>query len=140
MKRVVVDASVAIKWFVPEIHSDAAARLLEPGLSLCAPDLILAELGNVVWKKKRRGELTPEKASEILMAFIRFDVDIQPSDRLVPAALMLASALDRTVYDTLYLTLAIARDGVLITADRRFHLAVTESGLGSYIGWIEDEL
>ena len=36
----VVDASVAIKWFVPEIHAEAARRLLREGITLLAPDLI----------------------------------------------------------------------------------------------------
>ena len=48
MKKVVIDASVAVKWFVPEIHSAAAARLLEPEIVLCAPDLIGPEFGNVL--------------------------------------------------------------------------------------------
>jgi predicted nucleic acid-binding protein len=44
----VVDASVALKWFLPEVHSDAAARLLREGYRLHAPDLIRAEFGNVL--------------------------------------------------------------------------------------------
>ena len=51
---------------------------------------------------------------------------------------MLAVSLGQTVYDSLYLTLAIARDCVLITADRKFHFAVTTIGLGSHIEWIAD--
>ena len=58
MKKVVVDASVAAKWFLPEIHSPAAERLLDPSIVLCAPDLIVPELGNIVWKKLRRNEIT----------------------------------------------------------------------------------
>jgi len=46
MKKFVVDASVAVKWFVPEIQSAAAERLLDPEIVLSAPDLILSELGN----------------------------------------------------------------------------------------------
>lgn len=48
MKKFVVDASVAIKWFVPEIHSDAAARLLDPEIYISAPDLIAPEFGNTI--------------------------------------------------------------------------------------------
>lgn len=53
MKAIVVDASVAIKWFIPEIHATAAGRLLEKNLKLLAPDLIFAEIGNILWKKCR---------------------------------------------------------------------------------------
>jgi predicted nucleic acid-binding protein len=54
----VVDASVVIKWFVPEVHSDAARRLLERSHQYVAPDLLYAETANAIWKKVRRGELS----------------------------------------------------------------------------------
>ena len=57
--RVVVDSSVAIKWFVEEPYSVEAHRLLEGyqdgTLTLLAPDLLYAEVGNIVWKKHRPG-------------------------------------------------------------------------------------
>ncbi|MFL6248079.1 MAG: type II toxin-antitoxin system VapC family toxin, partial [Thermoanaerobaculia bacterium] len=68
MIKVVVDASVAIKWFVPEIHSLAAARLLDPAVYVLAPDLIGPEIGNTLWKKMRRAEITQAEASDILSA------------------------------------------------------------------------
>ena len=61
MMKVVVDASVAAKWFLPEIHSDAAARLLDPAIALYAPDLIVPEFGNILWKKIRRRKSHPSK-------------------------------------------------------------------------------
>ena len=138
MKRLVVDASVAVKWFVPELHSEAAARLLDPEFIVSAPDLIGAELGNTVWKKVRRQEITREEAAEILTAFPSMGVEIYPSSALLLPAFELAAALDRTVYDSLYLALAVAQNGPLITADRKFHAAVLESPLASHIRWIED--
>jgi predicted nucleic acid-binding protein len=51
----------------------------------------------------------------------------------------LAITLDRSVYDSLYLALAVAQDCQLITADRKFYSAVSSSSLGSYVRWIEDE-
>jgi predicted nucleic acid-binding protein len=139
VKRLIVDASVAVKWFVPEVHSAAAARLLDPEFIISAPDLIGPELGNTVWKKVRRQEITSEEAAEILNAFPSMGIEIYPSAALLIPAFELAVALDRTVYDSLYLALAIAQDGALITADRRFHRVVTESPLGSHVRWIEDE-
>lgn len=140
MMRVVVDASVAVKWFVPEIHSDAAERLLDPSYSLSAPDLIVVEVGNTLWKKVRRGELTPDAASKILNVLEEIDIELAPSAGLVAPALGFATSLDRSVYDALYLTLAIAHDGVLVTADRKFHLAVSNSPLAGRIRWIEEDL
>ena len=54
MSLFVVDASVAIKWFLPEIHSDAALPLLAHKHLLHAPDLIFSEFGNVLWKRVRK--------------------------------------------------------------------------------------
>ena len=50
MSRVVVDASVAVKWFLPEIHSGAALRYLDDDCERLAPDLLYVEFGNVIWK------------------------------------------------------------------------------------------
>jgi predicted nucleic acid-binding protein len=56
----VADTSVALKWYAPEEDSERAAELL--GGFLVAPDLILAELGNALWKKAWQGEALPAQA------------------------------------------------------------------------------
>lgn len=140
MKKFVVDASVAVKWFVPEVHSLAAARLLDPQAYLLAPDRIGPEVGNTLWKKVRREEISLEEAREILTSLERLEVDVHPSAVLLPAALEIANALDRSVYDSLYLALAAAQSCSLVTADRKFHLAVSETALANHIRWVEDEL
>ncbi|MEO8034151.1 MAG: type II toxin-antitoxin system VapC family toxin [Acidobacteriota bacterium] len=140
MKKVVVDASVAIKWFVPEIHSEAAAHLLEIEIVLCAPDLIFPEFGNILWKKVRRGEISREEADEILAAFSAIPLDIHPSSVLLAGAFELAVELDRSVYDSLYLALAVAESCVLVTADRKFHTVVTTSSVANHVLWVEEEI
>lgn len=140
MKKLVVDASVAIKWFIPEIHSDDAMRLFDSDAMLFAPDLIGPEIGNTVWKKARRGEITPHDALAILSAFPSVGMDIYPSRDLLTAAWEIASALDRSLYDSLYLALAVAYDCPVVTADRRFHTSVLASQLASHIQWVEEVL
>jgi predicted nucleic acid-binding protein len=140
MKKVVADASVAIKWFVPEIHSAAATRLLELEIVVCAPDLIFPEFGNILWKKVRRGELTRYEVDEILTAFSALSVEIHPSSALLAGAFELAIELGRTVYDSLYLALAIAHDCVLVTADAKFHSALSASPVANHVHWVEDEI
>jgi predicted nucleic acid-binding protein len=139
MKKVVVDTSVVVKWFVPEAHSAAAARLLDLNLDLSAPDLIGPEIENTLWKKIRRQEITREEASDILGAFETIGLQIYPSAALLSSALQLAMELDRSVYDSLFLALAIARNCSLITADRKFHSVVIASALAPHIRWVEDE-
>lgn len=56
MNSFVVDASVAVKWVVAEIHFESARRLLERDYSLLVPDFFFAEVANVFWKRVRRGE------------------------------------------------------------------------------------
>jgi len=140
MKKFVVDASVAIKWFVPEIHSEAAGRLFDPQIVLCAPDLIVSEFGNTLWKKVRRGELLREEADEILATFSMFPIDIHPSKTVLSSAFQLAMELDRTVYDSLYLAIAIAQRCALITADRKFHTALAACAWADHVHWVEDEV
>ena len=66
MNVFVVDASVVVKWLVPEIHSDAARRLLVLPHEYVAPDLLFAETANTIWKKIRRGELTAEEGQQLV--------------------------------------------------------------------------
>jgi predicted nucleic acid-binding protein len=124
---------------VPEIHSAAVVRLLEGDFVLLAPDLIGAELANAVWKKVRRAEISRVAGNEILAAFDKLQIELGPTRRLLAAAYEAAIALDRTVYDCLYLALAVAQDCFLFTADRKFHSAVlTSPALAEHIRWIED--
>lgn len=139
MKRVVVDASVAAKWFIPEAHSDEASRLLELEAGLFAPDLIGPEFSNIIWKKLRRAEITRPEADEIMKAFATLPLEIQPSAALLPAAFEIAAQLDRSVYDSLYLALAVAEKSILVTADSRLYGVVSESPLANHIHWVASE-
>jgi predicted nucleic acid-binding protein len=95
--RYVVDASVAVKWFVPEIHSETAARLLDETQELIAPDLLLPEFGNILWKKVQKGEITPETSRQILQNFKAVTLQTCPSEPLLELAVDMAISLRRTV-------------------------------------------
>jgi predicted nucleic acid-binding protein len=112
----IIDASVAIKWVVAEPGSDAAAALLGTG-PLRAPDLLLVECANVLWKKQRRGELTADLAGLAARLLLQADVELLPSRPLIERALGLAVQLDHPVYDCLYLAAAVAGGQPLVTAD-----------------------
>lgn len=139
MKRVVVDASVAVKWFVPEVYATAARRLLREGMNLLAPDLIWTEVGNVLWRKWRAGELEAEAAFGILNDFRRFPLQIYRSDTLYEAAWQVAQGSGRTFYDSLYLALAASTGSLLVTADQRLYHSLCNSPWGQYCSWVEDE-
>jgi len=136
--RVVVDASVAIKWFVPEELSGDARRWLTAEYELLAPDLLWAEVGNVLWKKHRRRELEARTAVRLLRDFGRIPLQLHGAGRWTGAALELALRHGITVYDGLYLALAAGHACRLVTADRRLHEACQEGVLRSLVAWVEE--
>lgn len=119
-----LDASVVLKWFVPEVHSDAARRLLDAPHQYLAPDLLFPETGNAIWKKVRRGELTPEEAHRLVADLSRVAVDTVATRGLVADANALANATGRSVYDSTYVALAVRLETQLITADDRLEKAL----------------
>ncbi len=98
MSVFVVDASVVVKWFVPEIHSDAARRLLVLPHEYIAPDLLFAETANTIWKKIRRQELTTEEGQQLVADIRQIAVETVPCRALAEDAHALANATGRTVY------------------------------------------
>ena len=130
MMRLVVDASVAVKWFVEEEYSAEAVRLLESRHELHAPRLLASEVGNALWRKARAGELERSKAGTLSAAISDAPVRWAEDEEYSPEAVRLALALERPVYDCLYLALAHRVGATLVTADARFAnaLAATEHG------------
>jgi predicted nucleic acid-binding protein len=139
VSRIVVDASVAIKWYLPEPYSAAAERLLAGGFRLIAPDLLVAEVGNVLWKRVMRSELTVRKAQDILAALETLPLTLHPAPVLAENAMTIACGLKRSFYDSLYLALAMTADCRLVTADRKqFDMLKDASPVRKHILWIED--
>ena len=127
MKVFVVDASVVLKWFFPETHSAAARRLLDAAHQYVAPDLLFAEVGNAVWKRVRRGELSGGEGQQLIADMADAAVETIPTRGLVSDACAIAIASGQTVYDSTYLALAVRLETRLITADPRFHNAVSRN-------------
>jgi predicted nucleic acid-binding protein len=121
--HLVVDSSVAIKWFVEEPYSVEAHRLLEAyevgSLTMLAPDLLYAEVGNIVWKKHRFQGLASEDAEEILAAFRLVTFVVTSCVALLEEAYRLAVTHQRTVYDAMYLALSLREHCPWVTADER---------------------
>ena len=136
MTRVVVDSSVAIKWFIREELFAEARRLLAPEYELLAPDLLWAELGNVLWKKHRRGELDQRTAAQLLRAFSRLPIEFHAAGRWTEAAFDLAVRHGVTVYDGLYLALAAGNGCRVVTADRRLQEACRGGVIRDVVGWV----
>jgi predicted nucleic acid-binding protein len=137
--RLVVDASVALKWVLDEVHSDAAARLLAlPGARFAVPAVFWAETGNALWKAAARGVLSDAEAQATFDDLRRAPVEVFDTPLLHARALELALALKHPVYDCLYLTLAIAEGTRVVTADGRLLDIARRNGLDERVLWIED--
>lgn len=113
----VVDASVAAKWYLKEEDEDRAA-IMESGLReearLIAPVLIVAELGNVLWQRSRRGEMITDEVREVWAAFEAAPLDLLDIAPLMPLALDISLGTGCAVYDALYVALAEAEDAKLV--------------------------
>lgn len=126
MTRVVVDASVAVKWCLPSVREELVAEaeeLLESSrrdqVRFLVPDLFWVEVANALWKAVRRNEISSNNAAAA-MSFLRdLDIATLPSLDIVPQALDLAITYGRTAYDSLYVALAMQSKSSLITADER---------------------
>ena len=95
MADLVVDASVVIKWMVEEVGSDEAAALLKAGRTLCAPDLLVAECANILWKKVRLDELKLDEADSMANLIQRAAIEMVPMRSLMAAASRSAAELRR---------------------------------------------
>jgi predicted nucleic acid-binding protein len=136
MKACVVDASVVAAAFFQEQHGDAAASLLAGKRELHAPDLILAEVANVIWKRCGRGEIGEDEACQMMADVLRLPLRITPCANLVDPALELAIRTRRTVYDCLYLALAVRTRSVMYTSDKRLANALADGPLDKHVAWI----
>ena len=133
MKPIIVDASVAVKWFIPESDSDQAIKYLNGRHRLAAPDLIHIEVANTFWKLSQRGVLSDDEALGLIRDFLLLPLEIYDSHIILASAMEIATNTQRTVYDSLYLALALELNGTVVTADTRMVNALKRSPFSHYL-------
>ena len=136
---VVIDASLAVKWIIPEPYTEQAFRLSERWVSeqiqLIAPCLILAEVTNAIFKRVNRRELDLLTAREALRTLLAFHIEIREQEGLPERALELAQNFRMSAsYGAHYLALAESVGCDLWTGDRKLYER-TKSQL-SWVKWI----
>ncbi len=121
--KYVLDASVAVKWFMPEVDSDKAVNLrigyLNRFHELIAPDVFPVEIAHAFTRSERRNLLNPGEAATRLAAVLGSSPLLESSLALLPRAVAIASIVRIGVYDCLYLALAEREGCELVTADER---------------------
>jgi predicted nucleic acid-binding protein len=123
---------------VSEIHDNYALRLLTGNIALHAPDLIYPEIGNVLWKRWKRGEFDAEDIHALIGDFRALDLIIDRTDKLMNAAWDIARKYDRSFYDSLYIALAIKYECRMVTADLKLFNVLRTTPLKRHILWVED--
>jgi predicted nucleic acid-binding protein len=124
----IADASVALKWNIAEAGSAAALELFRRDPFIIAPDLVISELTNALWRKVLQGELQAPQASSALAATLRGFHKLEPCESLADRALSLAYALQHPAYDCFYLALAEASGAMFVTADARLVARLAKGG------------
>jgi predicted nucleic acid-binding protein len=139
LSAIIVDASVGVKWFLPEVHTAEARAWRHGGAELHIPAFFFGlEIANILWKKVHRAEVTREDADLILGQLPSLPVSRHPEARLLVPAFDLANRTERTVYDCLYLALAVHLGGRMLTADQRLYHSLAATPLAPYIVWVAD--
>lgn len=119
MSTITIDSSVAAKWFLAEEGADRAALLAGSDDMLCAPDLLIAEVGNVFWKACRQARASYENAVKAMKLLPSLFDEFIPHAEHARRALDLSLSLDHPIYDCFYIAIAEAREAPLVTADRK---------------------
>ncbi len=134
----VVDASVSVKWYIPEIFEKEADKILNGNHDLHAPELIFPEFSNIIRKKIRRGEITEQIGRNIVKAFGKTNLKFHSHKKLINSAFVGATITGQTVYDWTYLALAVALDCQFVTADERFYNVLEKTDIKMHLLWIGD--
>ena len=135
----VVDASVGLKWFVPEVHATEARQWRSGPDELHVPAFFFdLEIANILWKKVRGAEITRADADLILGQLPTLPLTRHPELPLLAPAFDLANRTQRTVYDCLYLALAMQLGGRMVTADLRLFNSLSGTPCAPFISWVAD--
>ena len=134
--KLTVDASIVVKWYVSERDSEQARLLLAHRLERYAPNLLLTEYANTIWKKARRNEIVEPQTYFQELSEIRKVITIFSDADLIERASQIAVQIDHPVYDCLYVACAEATGSTLITADRRLRDIVADRALDVEVQYI----
>ena len=93
--------------------------MLRRQAKLIAPDLLIADCANILWKKVQRNELSKEEALLAARLLQGVEIELLATRSSMEAATRIAIELDHPAYDCVYLALAIDNDCKFVTADER---------------------
>ena len=116
---IVVDACVAVRWSVRDEWTEAAYRLMDGRHTVFAPDLVIPEVANTLWKMERASQITAEQAGRALIEIPRGFDRLFGTAAFFERAVEIARTLTHPVYDCFYLALSERLKAPLVTLDRK---------------------
>ncbi len=124
----VIDSSVVAKWFFAESLTEQALIIREDWVAqkidLIAPEILISEVSNIVWKKQKTGLISQQEGSAIVANLLALQLPTVSIEPILPFAHSLATTFDLTVYDSVYLALSQSMGTKFITADLRLYNAL----------------
>jgi predicted nucleic acid-binding protein len=115
----VIDAGIAVKWVVDEDGTPEALTLRQRA-KLIAPELLVAECANILWKKVQRDELLKQEALLAARLLQGAEIELLPMRSLFETATRMSIEINHPAYDCVYLALANNSKCQFVAADERF--------------------
>ena len=138
MSDFIVDASVALKWFVAEMDSLVADELSASNHRLFAPRLILTEVANALGRKAMSGLMSATEACVYIRSLSQYFDGLLAVDAFIEPALENACAIRHPIYDLIYLEAARSLGAKLVSADRRFTTKIAGTELARHVMLLSD--
>lgn len=138
MSVLVIDASVAAKWFIEEKQTEAALSVLKESNRLHAPDFLLLEMDSIICKWIRRSAISPTEGTDLRDALRRYPIHHHPFISFLDPAFAISSQTGQSVYDCLYVALAALLEGRMVTADRKLYDGLRNGPFKKYLVRVED--
>ena len=134
MKRFVLDASVALAWFLDRPtaqYADHVKQLLLRGARAVVPGLWHLEIANGFVMAERRGMLTPSETIEAMQNLeVVIGQAIESGDPVPTRGILTAARkFQLTAYDAVYLETALREGLPLATLDRQLLAAASKAGV-----------
>lgn len=138
MKPLIVDASVGIKWIIPEEGSDQANTLFDFDELFIVPKLFFLEVDAVLTKQIRLGIWNISEISEVQKIIDEISFRVINYSTVRKLAIEIATELPIALYDGIYLAAAVSQNGIMVTADQKLVNGLANTSLNDYLQSIWD--
>jgi predicted nucleic acid-binding protein len=141
LKKIVIDASVVLKWFLyDEVYGDKAlgllTRFVSGDLEIMAPSLMSYEVINGLMNAQRRGRISEDKIQTALSGFVNLDIALIEISRFHAKLVHFCKTFNRSAYDASYLAVAENEGVPFVTADEGLYNSVKKKL--TWVKWIGD--